>query len=50
VVLQCGAGVWLKGLASGDQRRHIGMGNGSTLEVSYTVHVMRYGVSVFDVQ
>ena len=33
VVLQCGAGAWLKGLASGDQRRPTG--SGSALEVCY---------------
>jgi len=26
MVLQCGAGAWLKGLASGDQRRPTGSG------------------------
>jgi len=34
VVLQCGAGAWLKGLASGDQRRPTK--SGSALEVCYT--------------
>jgi len=27
VVLQCGAGAWLNGLASGDQRRLMGSGS-----------------------
>jgi len=33
MVLQCGAGAWLKGLASGDRRP---TGSGSALEVCYT--------------
>ena len=33
-LLQCGAGAWLKGLASRDQHRP--MGSGSALEVCYT--------------
>jgi len=34
VVMQYGASIWLKGLASGDQCRP--MGSGSTLELFYT--------------
>jgi len=43
MVSQCGAGAWLYGLASGDQRRLMGSGSASeACSQRYTIQIHRY--------